>query len=75
MIWELIKQGIIRNVYQRREQVGVVLELEVADGAEAMTVISQLPAIKHGILKLDSLVVCDPFASLETLFAIEQPST
>jgi hypothetical protein len=67
-VWDLMKKGVVRRVYQRREQVGVVLELEVEDGATAMAIMSQLPAIRLGILELKELIVCDPFLSLETLF-------
>jgi hypothetical protein len=72
-LWELWRQGVLRAAYQRREAVGVVLELEVTGGDEAMKVLSELPAIKLGVLQVKELIVCEPLVALGALFVQGRP--
>jgi hypothetical protein len=66
--WELLKADVVREVYLRKDQPGVVGVLEAATVEEAETTLSQLPFYRHGLIRFE-LIPVGPFTNFERLFS------
>jgi len=64
--WELQKQEIIREIYFRTDNAGVVLILECKSIDEAQKVLSEFPLVKAGLIEFEcmSLGCFKPFELL-----------
>ena len=69
-VWALVGDGRIRAIHYRADRLGVVIELEVADAAEADAIVQALPMVRAGLLLADCIPL-RPFTGLEALFAPE----
>ena len=65
--WRLWKQGIVRENYSRVDQAGVVLVLEVENGAAAERLLADFPLSRAGYLEWICIPVTVPFP-LEEVF-------
>ena len=64
--WRLWKQGIVRENYSRVDESGVVLVLEVENGAAAERLLADFPLSRAGYLEWVCIPVTVPFP-LESL--------
>ena len=68
-VWELYKQGIVREFYTRANEAGrVVLVLESASEEEAREALSVLPFVQLHLIDFDFIPLA-PFFGLENLSA------
>jgi hypothetical protein len=66
--WELLKAGVVREAYLRKDKPGVVVGLEASTVEAAETTLSQLPFYRHGFIRFD-LIPVGPFTNFERLFS------
>lgn len=69
-VWQLMKQGVLRNAYFRQDHPGVVLLLESDSIEAARAALAGLPLAKAGTMTFD-LIPLGPYVGLELLFAHE----
>ena len=69
-VWALMGDGRIRAMHYRADRLGVVIELEVADAAEADAIVQALPMVQAGLLAVECIPL-RPFTGLQALFAPE----
>jgi hypothetical protein len=68
-VWELYKQGIVREFYTRANETGrVVLVLESASEEAAKDALSSLPFVQLHLIDFD-IIPLGPFYGLENLSA------
>jgi hypothetical protein len=68
-VWELYKQGIVREFYTRANEAGrVVLVLESASAEAARDALSTLPFVQLHLIDFD-IIPLAPFFGLENLSA------
>lgn len=65
--WELHQAGLIRELYFRADRHMAVLVLECASTDEAMTVLSQLPYVREGLITFD-LIPLQAYSGFARLF-------
>lgn len=71
-VWELYKQGVVREFYTRANEAGrVVLILESASEEAAREVLTILPFVQLHLIDFD-IIPLAPFSGLERLFHYEQ---
>ena len=66
-IWELYKNGGLREVYFRRDRSEAVLVLECADVEEAQQVLDTLPLVREGMICFEVIPLA-PYPGFERLF-------
>jgi hypothetical protein len=67
-VWELYKQGIVREFYARANEAGrVVLMLESASEEAARDALTTLPFVELHLIDFDMIPLA-PFVGLERLF-------
>lgn len=66
--WQLYKSGLIRDIYFRHDQPGVVLIVEADSAEAARNELDGFPLAKAGLISWDVIPV-GPFANWELLFA------
>ncbi len=66
-VWELYKNGIIREIYFRADQTSAVLVLECADVKEAGNILSTLPLVMENLIRFE-LIPLVPYPGFERLF-------
>lgn len=69
-VWELYKNGSIREIYFRADQTSAVLILECADIQEADKIVSSLPLVKEKLTRFE-LIPLIPYPGFERLFEAE----
>lgn len=52
LVWQLYKSGVIREMYFRGDNKGVVLVLESPEFSKAEAAIQELPMVNEGLLSL-----------------------
>ncbi len=64
--WELYQDGVIRELYFRRDRPSAVLVLECRDVEEARQILGTLPLVAEGFsgFEIHPLVPCPGFARL-----------
>lgn len=71
-VWELYKQGIVREFYTRAQEAGrVVLMLESASAEAARDALASLPFVQLHLIDFD-IIPLAPFFGLEHLPRAEQ---
>lgn len=66
-VWQLHKQGVLRDAALRTDLRGAVLTFEAADEAEVKSIVETLPAVRAGLFQSE-LIAVGAFLSYETLF-------
>jgi len=70
VVWELQRDGRLRNIHYLVDRIGVVLMFETASADEARGIVARLPMVEAGLLAADVLPLA-PFTGIEELFAPE----
>ena len=70
-VWELYRQGSLREMHFRTDRPGAVFRLEAASLEEARTMLAELPMVALGVL-VPELIPVGPFLPLENLFAPQE---
>jgi hypothetical protein len=70
--WKLYKEGTIREMYDRRDRMGVVFVLECDSVADARTSLSELPFVREKLIDFE-VIPLGPFSYFEMLFTDHQP--
>ncbi len=65
-VWQLYKQGIIREIYFTQDTHEAVLILECRDGKEAENILNTLPLVKENLIifEIKPLIAYDGFERL-----------
>lgn len=66
-LWQLYKNGIVREFYFRDDQNTAVLILEASDLDEAQSKLSELPFVKNELITFN-LIPLKPYRGFERLF-------
>jgi hypothetical protein len=66
-VWELYKQGVIREIFFRADQKSAVLILECENLEEAKEQLSTLPLVQKGLIYFD-IIPLAPYPGFERLF-------
>lgn len=66
-VWELIQEGVIREIYFRSDQDSAVLVLECENGDEARHILKTLPLVSEGLITFD-LIPLKPYPGFARLF-------
>jgi muconolactone delta-isomerase len=66
-IWELYKNGQLREIYFRGDRSEAVLILECTDVEEAHQVLDTLPLVKAGLIRFEVIPLV-PYPGFERLF-------
>ena len=66
-VWELYKNGQIRETYFRQDDHSAVLVLECADGEEAVRLLDTLPLVQAGLIDFE-IIPLMPYPGFERLF-------
>ncbi len=66
-VWELYKNGVIREIYFQAEQKSAVLILECESLMEAKEKLVTLPLVKEGLIYFDFIPLV-PYPGFERLF-------
>lgn len=69
-VWQLYREGVLREFYLRQDGPGVVLVFEAASAAEVRQRLDDLPLSKLGLIGFDVIPV-GPLLSLESLMSPE----
>ncbi|HTP70276.1 MAG TPA: muconolactone Delta-isomerase family protein [Dongiaceae bacterium] len=69
-VWELLQQGILREIYFRADARAAVLILECASGEEARCILNTLPLVREKLIAFD-IVPLVPYPGLSRLFSAE----
>jgi hypothetical protein len=65
-VWELYKQGIVREVYFRADRREAVLVLEAQDAKIAQSALNTLPLVKNGTISFE-IIPLVPYDGLDRL--------
>jgi hypothetical protein len=68
-VWNLHKAGSLRSILMRQSMTGAMLEFESPDVATVQSLLSALPAVQAGVLKVTEIVPLVPYTGYESLFA------
>jgi hypothetical protein len=74
-VWDLFTADVVRRAFYRADRPGALLELEATSATEALQHVSQLPAVKAGVIVIADLVALAPYTGYEALFADEGGGT
>ena len=66
-VWELYKEGIIREIYFRANRTSAVLILECENLEEAIEKLSTLPLVQEDLIYFDFIPLA-PYPGFERLF-------
>lgn len=66
--WQLYREGVIREMYDRADRMGVVFVLECDGLDEARRVLGGLPFVQENLIEFECIPLA-PFSYFETLFA------
>jgi len=66
-LWDLYKNGVVREYYFRNDQNTAVLILEAPDLQTAESELSKLPFVKHNLITFN-LIPLKPYPGFERLF-------
>ncbi len=66
-VWQLYKDGKIRELYFRADQASAVLLLECKGTKEAKKILSTLPLVKQNLITFE-LIPLAPYPGFERLF-------
>ena len=66
-VWELYKEGVIREIYFRADRTSAVLILECENLEEAEEKLSTLPLVQEGLIYFDFIPLA-PYPGFERLF-------
>ncbi|MCC6147744.1 MAG: superoxide dismutase [Anaerolineaceae bacterium] len=66
--WELLQDGILRELYFRADFPGAVLVMEAATLEEAQKAIDTLPLVREGLVDFDWIPLA-PYSGFARLFA------
>jgi hypothetical protein len=66
-VWELYKNGIVREMYFRQESPDAVLVLECEDLSQAEMALDELPLVKQGLIEFNCIGLV-PYPGFERLF-------
>lgn len=66
-VWRDYTRGLIREIYERADQRGVVMVCEADDRTEVQTMLENLPLAKAGFLDTQ-IIEIKPFELWQTLF-------
>jgi muconolactone delta-isomerase len=67
MVWDLIQQDKIREIYFRQDENKAVIILECHDVKEAQTILAKLPFVSQGLIKFE-VIALRPYPGMERLF-------
>jgi hypothetical protein len=67
-LWELVKTGRVREAHSLDPLTGAFLELEATSADEARGWLSELPAVKAGVLTISRITGLQPYTGYELLF-------
>jgi hypothetical protein len=67
-VWELYKEGTLREIYFRADKPDAILVLECPDLESAREAVESLPLVREGLLEYE-LIGLKPYPGLERLFA------
>jgi len=67
-VWELYKEGVIRELYFSADDHVAVLMLECADVAEAQQVLAAFPLVQAGLITFQ-VIPLQPYDGFSRLFA------
>jgi hypothetical protein len=67
-VWELVQEGIVREIYFRTDVTEAVLMLECVDIAAAQAALDSLPLVKEKLIAFD-LLPLKPYPGFARLFA------
>ena len=70
-IWELHKQGIVREIHFRADQHTAVITMECESVDEAKSILADLPLVKSGLITFD-IIPLEPYSGFERLFSDEK---
>jgi len=68
-VWELYKEGIIREIYFRANRTSAVLILECENLEEAIEKLSTLPLVQEDLIYFDFIPLA-PYPGFERLFKV-----
>ena len=66
-VWELYKDGAIREMYFRQDQKNAVLILEAESVEHAQRILAQLPLVRQNLVSFD-IIPLAPYPGFERLF-------
>ena len=66
-VWELYKNGVIREIYFRADRTSAVLILECENLEEAKEILSTLPLVQEDLIYFDFIPLA-PYPGFERLF-------
>ena len=69
--WQSYKNGIIREIYCRKDRPGVAIMAECESAEEAKRAFDDLPLVKAGLIEIEAIPL-GPFANWEMLFAPQE---
>ena len=69
-VWELVQEGVIREIYFRDDRSEAVLILECENTADAETILHSLPLVKEGLITFE-LIPLRPYPGFARLFEKE----
>ena len=67
-VWELYRQGVLREIYFRQDRPNAVLILECADVDRAQAVLGTLPLVEQGLIAFD-VIPLGSYPGFARLFA------
>jgi hypothetical protein len=67
-VWELYKEGILREFYFWRDSPDAVLILECKDAEQARDYLETLPLVEEGLISFE-IIPLRPYPGFERLFA------
>jgi len=67
-VWDLLQQGVLREIYFREDARQAVLILECVDGHEAQQILATLPLVREGSIAFE-IVPLAPYPGFSRLFA------
>lgn len=67
-VWQAYKNGIVREIYSRRDLPGVAIILECASVDEAKEAFGDFPLVSAGLIEIDAIPL-GLFLNWEMLFA------
>jgi hypothetical protein len=71
-LWQLYRDGVVREMYMPGQQPGAVLVLETPAIQDAEAALASLPLVTAGVIEFE-LTELRPFAAFSVLFAGQPP--
>jgi len=65
--WELVQEGVIREIYFREDRSEAVLILECENLEQAQEILSTMPLVKEGLIEFE-LISLRPYPGFSRLF-------